>query len=394
MDISKLGFATRQMHGDGHVKPYNAHAMPIVQTSTFYFDSPDMGAAVFAGEAEGHIYTRLGNPTTEALEKIMAGLEHADGAVAFSTGLAAITGAMLPLLNKGDHVISGDTLYGPSIHLLRDVFSRWGIETTFVDSSDPEIVQKALQPNTKMLFFETPANPTSKITDIEAVSKIAKKAGVLTAVDNTFCTPYLQQPLALGADISVYSTTKYLNGHGDLVGGMVVANGDLIETIRTFRKDTGAIFSPFESYLLLRGMKSLSLRMDRHHINAIAVADFLRDHPKVEKVYFPGHEDFPGHDVARRQMTAWSSCFAFELNGGYEAGKQLLSNVELCLLAVSLGTIDTLIQHPASMTHAGVSREMRLAQGLSDGLVRISVGCEDVKDIIADLSQALDLTVE
>ncbi len=389
MDLSRMGVSTRLLHAEGHEKPFNAHSTPIFQTSTFYFDSPEMGAELFAGGAEGHIYTRLGNPTTEALEKVMASLEEADGAVAFSSGMAAITASILPFVSAGEHVVSGDTLYGPSIHLIKDVFGRFGVKSTFVDTSNLAAVKAAVRKETRVVFLETPANPTCRITDIEAVAKIASGAGALLVVDNTFATPVLQLPLSFGAHISAYSATKYLNGHGDLVGGMVVARKDLIEKVRTFRKDTGAILSPLESYLFLRGLRTLPMRMQKHHENAVAVADFLRDHPKVEKVHFPGHEDFPNHAVAKKQMKAWSSTFSFELRGGVEAGRRLLASTRICTLAVSLGTLDTLIQHPASMTHAGVSREMRLAQGLTDGLVRISVGCEDAPDILADLEQAL-----
>jgi cystathionine beta-lyase/cystathionine gamma-synthase len=390
MTSHNWGFTTRQLHSDGHDKPLNAHAWPIFQSSTYYFDSPEKGADLFAGRSEGHIYTRLGNPTTEALERVMASLEDADGAVAFSSGMAAITGAMLPFLGKGDHIVSGDTLYGPSIHLIRDIFGGYGIASTFVDSSNLDAVAAAMQPNTKMLFFETPANPTCRVTDIEAAADIARRAGALTAVDNTFLTPYNQKPLAHGADISVYSATKYLNGHGDIVGGINVAREELVAKMRKYRQDTGAIESPFESFLFLRGLRTLSLRMDRHNHNAEILARFLRDHPKVDRVHYPGFPETADPDVVKRQMSGCGSCFSFELKGGFEAGKTLLSSVGVCLLAVSLGTLDTLIQHPASMTHAGVSREMRLQQGLTDGLVRISVGCEDATDLENDLAQALE----
>ncbi len=385
-----LSFDTRLLHSEGHDKPLNSHSIPIFQSSTFYFDSPEKGADLFSGASQGHIYTRLGNPTTEALEGVMASIEEADGAVAFSSGMAAITASILPFVGSGDHVISGDTLYGPSIHLIKDVFGRFGVKSSFVDTSDLGAVRSAFRKETRLVFFETPANPTCRITDIAAVSEIAAKNKAMVVVDNTFSTPALQRPLSLGAQVSVYSATKYLNGHGDIVGGMAAAGRECIEKIRTFRKDTGAILSPFESFLFLRGLKTLGMRMRKHHENAVAAADFLKGHPKVEKVHFPGHEDFPNHAVARKQMKAWPSCFSFELRGGLDSGRRLLSSTRICTLAVSLGTLDTLIQHPASMTHAGVPREMRMAQGLTDGLVRISVGCEDAADIISDLRQALD----
>ncbi len=390
MPEKPLDFATRQLHAEGHVKPFHAHSMPIFQTSTFYFDSPEHGADLFAKKQEGHIYTRLGNPTTEALERVVADLANGDGAVAFGSGMAAIQAALLTFVQAGDHVISGDTLYGPCIHLIKDVFKRFGIESTFLDSSDLDAVREAIRPETKALYFETPANPTCRISDIAALADLAHEHGVLCMVDNTFATPYLQRPLDLGADISVHSATKYLNGHGDLVGGIVIADGEKAQAVRKFREDTGAIMGPMDSFLFLRGVRTLSLRMERHHENGLAVAEHLQKHPKTETVHHPGLPGFPGHEIAKKQMHGYPSVFSFELKGGVEAGRTLLNNVHLCTVAVSLGTVDTLIQHPASMTHAGVSKEMMEQQGLTEGMVRISVGVEKAEDVIADLDTALE----
>lgn len=384
------GFSTKQLHADGHIRPFNAHAMPIVQTSTFYFDSPQAGEELFRGQREGYVYTRMGNPTVEAVEKVIASLENGDEAVAFGSGMAAVQGAILSAVKAGDHVIAGETLYGPCIHLISNVFSDLGIESSIVDVSDPDVLRRTIRDNTRLVFYETPANPTNKITDIALTTEIAKSQDVLTCVDNTFATPYFQRPLEHGADISLHSVTKYMNGHGDVIGGVAVARTELAQKIRKYRKNTGACMSPFDSYLLLRGVRSLSLRMERHHENTMKVFEFLRKHPKIERVFFPGDPEFPGHEVAKRQMSGCGGCCSFEVVGGLNGAKRLLQEVKLCLLAVSLGTIDTLIQHPASMTHACVPEALMRKQGVTPEMVRISVGCEDVQDIISDLSQALE----
>lgn len=389
MSKKKPGFTTRQIHAEGHSKPMHAHAMPIFQSSTYSFDSPDHGAALFAGEQKGHIYTRLGNPTTEALERTLTNLEEADEAVVFSSGLAAVQASMLPFIKQGDHIISGDTLYGPSLHLFGEIFSTYGISTTFVNTAKPDDVRNAIRPETKFCFFETPANPTNKVTDIKAVSDVCHESGVKVVIDNTFATPYNQRPLEFGADIIMYSATKYLNGHGDVIGGCVIGNFQDMEIVRTYRTYTGPVMSPFDSYLFLRGLKTLSMRMERHNANGLAVAEFLEKHPDVDKVMYPGLPNDPGHEVAKKQMKGYTGMVAFELKGGFEAAKELLNNTEIFILAVSLGTVDSLIQHPASMTHAKVPKELREMQGLTDNLVRISVGCEDIDDLIEDLETAI-----
>jgi cystathionine gamma-synthase len=389
MDSQHRGFMTRALHAEGHDKPLFAHTMPIFQSSTFAFESPEQGADLFAGRRQGHIYTRIGNPTTQAYERVVAALEGAEEAVAFSSGMAAIFGALMSRVQAGDHIVSGDTLYGPTINLIGCQMARYGIESSFVDSSDLEAIRTALRPNTRVLFLETPANPTCRITDLRAASELGHGVGVEVVVDATFATPYFQQTLALGADVVLHSTTKYMNGHGDVVGGVVSASAAVATRIRKFRTDAGACPSPMDAFLCLRGLRTLGLRMDRHNANALEVARFLSGHPKVSRVHFHGLPDHPGHAVACRQMSGFGSTFAFEMRGGYESAKKLLKGVRLMTLAVSLGTLDTLIQHPASMTHASVSPEIMRRQGLTPEMVRIHVGLEDPGDLIADLTAAL-----
>jgi len=379
---------TKALHAEGHGKPMNAHTMPIFQTSTFYFDSAEHGADLFAGKRSGHIYTRIGNPTVEAYERVVAALENGEEAVAFSSGLAAIYASLVSFVGQGDHIISSDTLYGPTIHLIGDVIRRGGIESTFLDSSNVGAVEAALRPNTRVVFLETPANPTCRITDIEAVSRLAHSRNALVVVDATFGTPRFIRPLELGADVSLHSTTKFMNGHGDVVGGIVTARAELAKVIRKFRTDTGACPSPMDAFLSLRGVRTLGLRMERHNSNALAVAEYLTKQPKVSRVYFHGLPGDCGHAVAKRQMSGFGSTFAFDMAGGYDAAKRLLQGVELMTLAVSLGTADTLIQHPASMTHASVPPEIMRQQGLTPEMVRIHVGLEEADDLIADLDRA------
>lgn len=385
------GFTTRQLHADGQTKPMNAHTMPIFLTSTFYVDSPEAGADLFLGRRGGHVYSRFGNPTVEAVERVVADLENGEAAVAFSSGMAAIQAALLSFLKAGDHLICGEALYSPSLHLITERLADLGITSSVVDTSDVRSVERHMNERTRVIFYETPANPTCKITDIRAMAKLAGPKGILTILDNTFSSPYFQRPLDLGADLSLHSATKYLNGHGDVIGGVVVGRADLAATIRTYRRDTGAVLSPFDAYLLLRGIRTLSLRMQRHHENAMKVFEFLAGHPKVSTTYYPGDPKFPGHHVAARQMSGYGGCFSFELAGGFESAKRLLKALNLCTLAVSLGTVDTLIEHPASMTHVATPEGVMKRQGLTGGLVRISVGCEDIEDLIADLEGALKM---
>jgi len=390
MESRPQGFMTRALHAEGHGKPLFAHTMPIFQTSTFAFESPEQGADLFAGRRRGHIYTRIGNPTVEAYERVVAALEGAEEAVAYASGMAAIFGTLMSQVKAGDHIVSGDTLYGPTINLIGSLMARYGIESTFVDTSDLSAIEKALKPNTRVLFLETPANPTCRITDIRAAAALAHRIGAIVVVDATFASPYFQQTLALGADVSLHSTTKFINGHGDVVGGVVATSAERAAAIRKFRTDAGACPSPMDAFLSLRGLRTLGLRMERHNANALEVARFLRDHPKVSRVYFHGLPDDPGHAVALKQMSGFGATFAFDMRGGYDAAKRLLKGIHVMTLAVSLGTLDTLIQHPASMTHASVPPEIMRRQGLTPEMVRIHVGLEDPADLIADLAAALE----
>ncbi|HEX9744476.1 MAG TPA: PLP-dependent aspartate aminotransferase family protein [bacterium] len=389
MDLKKLGFCTRQIHADGHEKAQHSHCQPIYYTSTFKFDCPDHGASLFRHEAEGHVYTRLGNPTIETLEVVLANLENARGALAFSSGMAAVEGSILPFVEVGDHVIAGNTLYGSSTWIIAEQLPRWGIETTLIDTTNLDAVKAAIRPETRLLFIETPANPTNAVSDIAAIAQLCRESNIRFIVDSTFATPYNQRPLELGANIVVHSATKYLNGHGDIIAGCVMGCEEDIATIKDYRSHTGPVLSPHDAYFFLRGLRTLSLRMERHNSNGLRIAKYLEAHPDVGKVMYPGLPSHPQYETARKQMSGFSGMITFELKGGFEAAKELLRQTELFVLAVSLGTIDSLIQHPASMTHSGVAKDIRDAQGLTDNLIRISVGCEDVKDLIEDLDNAI-----
>lgn len=395
--LKHMGFGTKTIHA-GHKKDPASGSLtaPICQTATFVFDSAEQGGRRFAGEEEGYIYTRLGNPTNTQVEEKIAMLEGAEAGMSMSSGMGAISSAMWTALRAGDHVIASDTLYGCTFAFLSHGITRFGVEVTFVDVADPENVKKAIKDNTKVVYLETPANPTLKITDIEAIAKIAhEKEDCLVMVDNTFATPYIHRPIELGADVVLHSATKYLNGHGDVIAGFVVGSKEFIDQVRLFGvKDmTGASLSPFDAFLIMRGMKTLEVRMERHCKNAVEVAKFLESHPAVEKVYYPGLESFEQYEMAKKQMRLPGGIIAFEVKGGIEAGKKVINTVELCAIAVSLGDAETLIQHPASMTHSPYEREERLAAGISDGLIRLSVGLETVEDINDDLKRALDLIV-
>ena len=391
-DLKNKGIGTKTIHG-GHTKnPFGTLATPIYQTSTFVFDSAEQGGKRFALEEEGYIYSRLGNPTTAVIEEKIALLEHGEMAAATSSGMGAISSTLWTLLKAGDHVIADTTLYGCTFALLSHGLTKFGVEVEFLNTADLEAVKKAMKPNTRVVYLETPANPNLKITDIAEIAKIAHtNEYTKVVVDNTFATPYNQNPLLLGADVVVHSATKYINGHGDVLAGFVVGSKEIVTQVKLvgIKDMTGSVLGPQEAYYIIRGMKTFEIRMERHCANAMKVAKWLAAHPKVEKVYYPGLEDHEGHEIAKKQMKNYGGIMSFELKGGFEAGKALLNNVELCALAVSLGDTETLIQHPASMTHSPYTREERLAAGITDGLVRLSVGLEDVEDIIADLEQGL-----
>ena len=393
MEIKKCGLGTTAIHAGTLKNLYGTLAMPIYQTSTFIFDSAEQGGRRFALEEAGYIYTRLGNPTTTVLEDKIAALEEGEAAVATSSGMGAISSTLWTVLKAGDHIVTDKTLYGCTFALMCHGLTRFGIDVTFVDTSNLDEVKNVMRENTRVVYLETPANPNLKIVDIEALAKIAHtNPNTLVIVDNTFATPYMQKPLTLGADVVVHSVTKYINGHGDVIAGLVITNKALADQIRFvgLKDMTGAVLGPQDAYYIIRGMKTFEIRMERHCKNARKVVEFLNNHPKIERVYYPGLETHPGYEIAKKQMKDFGAMISFELKGGFEAGKTLLNSLKLCSLAVSLGDTETLIQHPASMTHSPYTKEEREAAGITDGLVRLSVGLENVEDIIADLEQGLE----
>lgn len=387
-----FGFGTMAIHAGQKPDPQTgALSTPIYQTSSFIFPDVDRAAARFAGQEEGYIYFRIGNPTQAALEEKMAALEGSEAALAFGSGMAAITGTLLAMVDRGDHLLADNTLYGSTYTFFSHMLPRFGVEVTFTDMSNPQNVERSIRENTKVVYFETPANPTMKLVDIAAVCALAHGAGARVVVDNTFMSPYLQRPLKYGVDVVVHSATKYISGHGDVIAGVAAGTKNFLDTVRkTTLKDMGGIISPFDAWLCLRGLKTLVVRMDRHSHNAMQVSRFLESHPLIERVYYPGLPSHPQHQLAKQQMTGFGGLIAFEVKGGLESGKRMLNSLHLCHLAVSLGDVATLIQHPASMTHASVPQEERIKMGINDGLIRLSVGLEDPADIIEDLAQALE----
>ena len=389
-----VGLGTKAIHA-GNVKDtqYGALTTPIYQTSTFVFDSCEQGGRRFAGQEGGYIYTRLGNPTVSVLENKVAALECGEACVAAASGMGAISSALWTIAGAGKHIVADGTLYGCTFALLNHGMSRYGVEVSFVDTSDLAAVKAALKENTCAVYLETPANPNLKIADIAAVAEIAHtyNPDIKVVCDNTFASPALQNPLTLGADVVVHSATKYLNGHGDVIAGFVVGKADFIGEVRMFGlKDmTGAVMDPFAAYLILRGLKTLEIRMERHCANAKAIAEFLDQHPAVEKVYYPGLKNHVGHDIAVRQMKDFGGMLSFEVKGGRAAGTKLVNALHLITVAVSLGDAETLIEHPASMTHSTYTEEELTASGIPGGLIRLSAGLENAEDIIADLEQAL-----
>lgn len=391
-EINQSGFATRTIHVGAEKNQYGTLAQPIYQTSTFIFDSAEQGGRRFALEEGGYIYTRLGNPTCTAVEEKVASLEGGEACVSASSGMGAITSAIWVLVRAGDHIIAGKTLYGCTYAFLEHGLSRYGVEVSFVDMRDPENVRRAMRPNTKLVYVESPANPNMYMADIEGIADIAHaQEGVQVMVDNTYLTPYLCRPLSHGADIVVHSATKFLNGHGDVIAGFVIGKQEYIDQVRLVGiKDlTGSVLGPFEAFLINRGLKTLHVRMDRHCANAQKVAEYLERHPRITSVTYPGLESFPQRDLVKKYMSQPGSMIAFEVEGGLEAGRKLINSVHLCSLAVSLGDTETLIEHPASMTHSPYTPEERAACDIPEGMIRLSVGLEDVEDIIADLEQAL-----
>ncbi len=391
MKSENAGFMTRQVHAGEFDDPMGSATVPIYQTSTFKFKNADHGAACFSGESDGYIYTRLGNPTIGALEAAVANLEGGFAGLGTASGMGAITTVYLAFLGAGKHIVSHNALYGPARGVMETVFSKFGVEYTYVDTTNLEAVKKAIRPNTAMIYTETPANPTIGITDLKGLAEIAHSIDVPLVVDNTFCSPYLQRPIEHGADVVVHSMTKFINGHADIVAGMIVSASEKYhKIIKPVMTNMGPNMDPHQAYMVHRGMKTLGLRIEKAQTSAIIIADYLEKHPKVEWVKYPGLKSHPQYELAKQQMDGPGSMISFELKGGLEAGKIMMDSVQLVLLAVSLGGVESLIQHPASMTHSKISHEKKLEAGITDGLVRFAVGIEDVEDILADLEQALE----
>ncbi|MEJ2483056.1 MAG: PLP-dependent aspartate aminotransferase family protein [Gemmatimonadota bacterium] len=390
-DARLKGSNTRIIHGGQHPDyETGAVSVPIYQSSTFAFESADHGAACFRGEP-GYKYTRLGNPTTEALERSVAFLEGGAGALGAASGMAAINSIYMTLLGTGAHMVATDALYGPSRTIIETEYSRFGVEADFVDSASVARVERAMRPQTALVYVETPANPTLKLTDIEACAEIAHARGAVLAVDNTFASPHLQNPIDLGADIVVHSMTKFINGHSDVVAGIIVAaDEEMLERLRQVHVNLGGTMDPHQAWLVLRGIKTLGLRVEKAQSNAMEIARYLEAHPAVEWVRYPGLESHPQHELAARQMRGPGAILSFGVAGGVEGGRRFIDAAELMVRAVSLGGVETLIEHPASMTHKGVPVDERLEAGITDDLVRVAVGCEDAGDLISDLDRALE----
>ena len=391
MKSKQNGAATRAIHAGEELLPKTgALAPPIYQNSTFRFATADESAAAFADEDAGYVYTRWGNPTQSVLERKIAALEGGEAALATASGMAAVSISLLTLLEGGDGVVAMDSLYSASHNLLNDALRSMGIETTFVNAIDVNEIERAIQPNTKVLYIESPANPTLKLVDIAACAEIAKRHKVTSVIDNTFATPCGQQPISLGIDVVVHSMTKYLSGNGTVIAGVIVGASEFINRAKKGAlRNFGGVISPFNAWLTLHGVATLPLRFERHCANAHHIAEFLDAHPAIEWVRYPGLPSHPQHDLAKRQMQEFGGMIAFELKGGIEAGERLMNRTEICALAVSLGDVRTLICHPASTTHSQVPSEVRKRAGITDGLVRLSVGLEDVADIIADIEGGL-----
>lgn len=387
------GIATKAIHGFGGADPATgAVSLPIYQTSTYQFRDSQHGADLFAGEADGYIYSRISNPTVDAFQREIACLEGGEDAMGFASGMAASFNALMTVCRAGESYVSSETVYGGTHALSDHVMPRFGVKAHEVDATDLNVVEDAIKKaeNVKALFFETPANPTLAILDIKELTDLGHKYGLTVIVDNTFATPILQRPLEYGVDVVMHSATKYISGHGDVVAGAVVSSKEFMDRLRhDVYIDTGATMAPLSAWLLLRGLKTLPIRMAKHCENANRIAQFLAFHPKVKKVHYPGLANHPGHELAKRQMSDFGGMIAFEIKGGFNEGKKLMDAVDLAKVAVSLGDCDTLICHPASTTHSTYAVEEREAAGILDNLIRISVGIEDSTDIMDDLNQAL-----
>lgn len=390
-----MSFESKCVHAGIADYEFGPVVPPIYQTSTFKFENAKHGADLFKGDREGFIYSRMGNPTVEAMENAIAELEDGYKALGCGSGMAAISTVFFALLRTGDHIVCSKAVYGPTNTLLNNIITQLGIDVTFVDSAANDEVEEAIRPNTKIVYIETPGNPTLCIADLEKLSEISHKAGAKLIVDNTFMSPALQQPLKFGVDIVVHSMTKFLNGHADVVAGIIVVKDD--EMYKHFRKtlnQLGGVIDPFNAFLVHRGIKTLSLRMERHCQSAQIVAEWLEKHPAVEWVKFPGLKSHPEYEIGQKQHNGPGGMITFEVKGGFDAGESVMNTVKFCQLAVSLGGVETLIQHPASMTHLSMGKLARAEAGISEGLIRLSVGIENVNDIIADLEQAFENIVD
>jgi methionine-gamma-lyase len=388
--MGKESFYTLAVHaGEERSEYYGALSVPIYPASVYAFPDADEGAAVHNEQKPGYYYGRLGNPTTEALEKTIAELEGGDAALAFASGMAAISAAVLSNVRAGDHVVAPESGYSTTTNFLQHLSEAFDIETTYVEAADAESYAAAIRPNTKIFWIETPSNPLVTITDIRSVTRIAREAGIVTMADNTFATPFNQRPIDMGVDIVIHSGTKYLGGHSDLTAGLLVASYETVAHVRKIAtKLYGGNIAPQVAWLVLRGIKTLALRMERHNCNASALANMLVGHDKVEAVYYPGLQSHRNHEIAEKQMRGFGGMIGFDL-GSVDAGKAFANNVRLCTLATSLGGVETILQHSASMTHATIPPQQRRRAGITDGLIRLSVGIEDINDLKADIDQAL-----
>lgn len=388
--MSEKSFETLAVHaGEDLTQNHGSVSVPVYHASVFAFSDADEGAAIHNYQKDGYFYGRLGNPTQTALEKAVALLESSDDAYAVASGMAAVSAAILSNVKKGDHIVAPDSMYSTTTLFLREIYERFGVETTFVDATNAENYRDSMRENTKLFWIESPSNPLLKITDIEAVANIAAQNKIISIIDNTFATPFNQKPLKLGVDLIVHSATKYFGGHSDLTAGVIVGKKESVENARqTIGKLYGGNIAPQVAWLVLRGIKTLALRMEKHNSNAYALANMLAGNPKVSAVFYPGLAVHQNHYIAKKQMSGFSGMIAFDV-GSVEAGKTLVNNVKVCTLATSLGGVETIIQHSASMTHATLSREERLKTGITDGLIRLSVGIENVDDLIEDLENAL-----
>jgi len=392
MKNKKLQYDSLCVHAGIGEYEFGAVVPPIYQTSTFKFESAAHGASLFKGEVNGYIYTRMKNPTVEAMENAVAELEGGHKSLGCASGMAAISTVFISQLSSGDHVVCSKSVYGPTMTLLQTVLSKFNITVTAVDTDITSEIEKAILPNTKLVYVETPANPVIAITDLQTAADLAHKNKALLVVDNTFMSPALQRPFEFGADIVLHSMTKFLNGHADVVAGIIIVKDeDAYKSMRKILNQLGGVIDPFNSFLVHRGLKTLSIRMKKHCENSIQIAEYLEKHPKVKWVRYPGLKSHPNYEVGLKQHKGHGGMISFELNGGFAAGEKVMNSVKLCQLAVSLGGVESLIQHPASMTHLTMGEAARKSAGITEGLVRLSVGIEDVNDIIADLEQALEI---